>query len=489
MKLFYHLYGYLLLGMIALIGIDEYLNFQAEVEQYEADMISNAIQNGKSISGMISHTWAKDGKDKALELLDDASQSGTMQIRWVWLDTPSEVFSASPSTKSHLAKALNGESVSIKLQQQDGSYLRYTYVPVDVGTSRKGALELSETLLSLKEFSQKMVIRALTITALLALICGLILYFFIDRKIRIPLTNVMAQAKRIGRGDLSTNTTIIGNDELAEMAETMNNMCSRLVIAKEKINFEYDARLKTLKQLRHTERLSSFGVIAAEIAHELGTPLNVVDGRAKMIMTEDLEMADIKDCATIIKSQAEKMTGTIRQLLDFTRNPIQKKSTEDIGFHIKQVFQLLYPMASKQRVSFFLKKEKDTEVTLHADFSQLQQVLVNLLMNAIQAMPDGGKIDVSLSNELLPSSTEESRIKNQYVKIKIEDEGEGICQENFKHIFTPFFTTKTVGAGTGLGLSIAHGIIEENGGWIDIENNVLHGACFSVYLPLKEQKE
>jgi signal transduction histidine kinase len=145
-------------------------------------------------------------------------------------------------------------------------------------------------------------------------------------------------------------------------------------------------------------------------------------------------------------------------------------------------------MAAKQRVSFSLKKDRDVEITLNADFSQLQQVLVNLIMNGIQAMPDGGKIDVTLSNELLSRSAGENRVKNKYLKIIIKDEGEGIEQKNLKHIFTPFFTTKTIGTGTGLGLSIAHGIVEENGGWIDIENNELSGACFTVFLPLQDQR-
>jgi len=487
MKLFYHLFVYLLLGMIALIGIDEYLNFKAEIEQYETDMITNAIQNGNSISGMISHTWKESGEAKALELINDASGSGSIKIRWVWLDILHKNFTGTTAEKEQLEKVLLGEKVSLKLHGDDGSLLRYTYVPVEIGISRKGALELSQTLLSFKEFSNRMLARAFIITALLALVCGLILFFFIDRKIRLPLNSLMAQAKRIGQGDLTANNAIVGNDEFAEMAETMNDMCSRLLIAKEKINFEYNARLKTIEQLRHTEHLSSFGVLSAEIAHELGTPLNVVDGRAKMILSENLQREEIEDCATIIKNQAERMTVIIRQLLDFTRQPKQKKSTEDISFHIKQVFQLLYPMAAKQRVSFLLNKKSSAEVILHADFSQLQQVLVNLLINAIQAMPDGGEVEVSLSNEMLSLSSNEDLIKHKYLKIRIQDEGEGICKENIKHIFTPFFTTKTIG--TGLGLSIAHGIVEENGGWIDIEGNVKNGACFTVYLPVKEQKK
>jgi len=297
----------------------------------------------------------------------------------------------------------------------------------------------------------------------------------------------MVQARRIGEGDLSADNSIRGNDELVEMAQTMNDMCSRLLIAKEKINFEYDARLKTLEQLRHTERLSSFGVLSAEIAHELGTPLNVVDGRAKMIISENLTQEEIHSSATIIKNQAVRMTTIIRQLLDFTRNPTQHNSFEDITFLIKQVFQLLHPMASKQHITLVLTKEENTESSLKADFSQLQQVVVNLLMNAIQAMPNGGKVDVNLTNEMLPVSIFEERVKQKYLKVCIQDEGEGICEKNLAHIFTPFFTTKKIGTGTGLGLSIAHGIVEDHEGWIDIESATQSGACFTVYLPIKEQ--
>lgn len=488
MKLFYHLFGYLLLGMISMIGIDEYLNFQAEIEQYEADMITNAIQDGKSISGMITNIWKESGETKALELIRAANQPGTIQIRWVWPHILVNEFTGPHEAKKQLQQILEGKIVSIKLQQKDGSLIRSTYVPVDVGEQHNGAIELSQTLISLKQFSKKMLIRACIITILLGLVCGTILYWFIDRKIRLPLNKLMAHAKQIGQGDFRANNTIIGNDELTEMAQTMNDMCSRLIIAKEKIKFEYDARLKTLEQLRHTERLSSFGVLSAEIAHELGTPLNVVDGRAKMIISENLQPDEIQDCATIIRKQVERMTIIIRQLLDFTRRPKQQSSYENMAFLIKQVFQLLHPMATKQHVSFFLHKEENISILLTADFSQLQQVLVNLLMNAIQAMPDGGKVDVNLSNEMISTSSHEERIKKEYVKIRIHDEGEGICKENIEHIFTPFFTTKKIGTGTGLGLSIAHGIIEEHGGWIDIESSVHHGACFTVYLPIEEQK-
>jgi two-component system NtrC family sensor kinase len=486
MKLFLHLYGYLLFGIIILVGIDEYLSFNAEVEQYEADMITSATQNGKSISGMITHIWQEGGEEKALELIHDASNSGQFSIRWVWpqvlLDDPLY----STALKPQLRKILEGQTVSFKMRDKDDCFERYTYVPVDIGEQQRGALELRQTLVPLENYTRAMLTRAFTITTLLALICGLILYMFINWKIRLPLSKLMDQAKRIGHGDFSANHNINGNDELAELAYTMNDMCSRLIIAKEKIKFEYDTRLKTLEQLRHTERLSSFGVISAGIAHELGTPLNVVDGRAKMIINEELHDGEIKDCAQIIKNQAERMTGIVRQLLDFTRRPKQHVSEDNVALLIKQVFQLLYPMAVKQHVYFNLCQEEGSDVVFRADFSQLQQVVVNLLLNSIQAMPNGGKIEVSLSNIMLDNSSDHDGGPGKYFKLRIHDEGEGIHEEDLEHILTPFFTTKAIGSGTGLGLSIAHGIVEEHGGWIDVESRVQNGACFSVYLPMGE---
>ena len=489
MKLFYRLYGYILLGLVALLVTDEYLSFRVEIEQYEADMVTNALQDGRSISAMIAHVWAESGEAKAKELIADASQAGDLDVKWVWVDSLSEKSLLALREKELLESLRMGESVSVKERDKKGSILRYTYVPVHLGTERQGALELKQTLVFLQEYRQRMVVRACTITFFLAVVCGLILYFFIDRKIRIPINRLMLQAKRIGDGDFSAVETVKGDDELANMTRTMNDMCSRLLIAKEKINFEYNARIRTIEQLRHTERLSTFGLLSADIAHELGTPLNVVDGRAKMIMVEDLSPEEIKDCATIIKSQSERMTQIIRQLLDFTRRPKKHMSLVNIALHIKQIFQLLHPMASKKHVSFELNKPEDIEVLIHCDGAQIQQVLINLLMNSVQAMPEGGKVHVYLSNEVEALGEDTGLNKEKHINIRIVDEGEGISQEHLDHIFTPFFTTKTIGTGTGLGLSISHGIVEEHAGWIDVESSPQTGTSFTVHLPLKESVE
>ena len=118
------------------------------------------------------------------------------------------------------------------------------------------------------------------------------------------------------------------------------------------------------------------------------------------------------------------------------------------------------------------------------DPMQIQQVLTNLIMNGIQAMPSGGRLVVVLAVEKTRRPDTEQRDK-LYLAIRVRDEGEGIKKEDIKHLFEPFFTTKEIGKGTGLGLSIAFGIVEEHGGWIDVESEPGQGACFKIFLPVE----
>lgn len=485
MKLFYQLFFSIFLCVVFLITADSFIRYQIEMEQYEADMIASAIQDGKSIAGMVAHIWKETEETEVLSLIHDASEAGGIDIKWVWLDSlPPETLVALKK-EGDFDKLVAGNIISVKMPNKNGALHRFTYVPVAVDATRKGALELDQTLFFLEEYSKKMFLRAFVMAGVLVVVSGVIIYFIIDWKIRIPLNKLMQQVQRIGGGDFTANDEVGGEGEFAHMSEVMNDMCSRLLIAKEKIGFEHDARLKTLEQLRHTERLSTFGLLAAEIAHELGTPLNVVDGRAKMIMREELSAEETEECAAIIKTQAERMAVIIRQLLDFTRSPKQKSAQTNVGLLVKQIIQLLYPMGSKQNVFFELVNAEQCESTIYCDGAQIQQVLMNLLMNGVQAMPSGGKIYIKLTKYFATNSALDGDKQQEYLKIQIEDEGIGISEDNLAHIFTPFFTTKGLGTGTGLGLSIAHGMVEEHGGWIDVESEKQQGTAFTVYLPMK----
>ena len=488
MKLFSKIYTYLFLGMIGMLIIDGNLNYEEELKQFDIDMADNARQIGWTVSGMISNTWKESGPERAFQLIDDANRANHLiTIRWIWQDEIKSMHGKLiPELAAFNDTELSDEFSFTALDEHRREH-RYTFMAVDIPGNRPGAIQLTQTLEPREKFIQRMLVRSLSITTLLAIVGGIVIYFFIHIKIRGPLEQLSRKAVEIGKGNLMPDLEIKGEDELVSLAGIMNDMCTRLLIAKEKIHFENLARLKTLEQLRHTEKLSTVGQIAAGIAHELGTPLNVVDGRAKMIISEPLEPEEIINCARIIKSQAERMTLIIRQLLDYSRKKkSHPKSLDNIETVIRQVFHLLSPMASKQGITLTLHIVAETKTVCRLDAQQMQQVFMNVIMNSIQATPRGKEVVVEIANITLKSMLHTDDQMKKLIRVDVLDEGEGIPEEQLQEIFTPFFTTKQIGLGTGLGLSIARELLEEHNGWIEVENRRLKGACFSIFLALEE---
>jgi signal transduction histidine kinase len=301
-----------------------------------------------------------------------------------------------------------------------------------------------------------------------------------------PVNSMSDLARRVGEGDLTARTHL-GNrtDELTRLAGGLNRMVEDLETSQRRLEEETNRRIETMEQLHHSERLATVGKLASGLAHELGTPLNVVSGRAQMIATEDMSDDEIVDSATVIKDQSERMTRIIRQLLDFARSRRPEKQPSDPAEIVENVVAMLAPIATQREVA--LKTESHVkDVTVEVDRGQIQQVLSNLIVNAIHAMPDGGDIVVAIDRETIRPPADLGGPESEYAVIKVIDQGIGISAEDLPRVFTPFFSTKGVGEGTGLGLSIAHGIVREHRGWLAAESEVGKGSCFSIYLPQGE---
>jgi signal transduction histidine kinase len=202
-----------------------------------------------------------------------------------------------------------------------------------------------------------------------------------------------------------------------------------------------------------------------------------------MICTGELKEDEITEYSRIIGEQAERVTRIIRNLLDYARRRPPDRSLQDLEQIVSRVIEMLSSTARKAKVRLDLAKTGQIP-QIAVDPMQIQQVLTNLIMNGIQAMPSGGRLVVVLAVEKTRRPDTEQRDK-LYLAIRVRDEGEGIKKEDIKHLFEPFFTTKEIGKGTGLGLSIAFGIVEEHGGWIDVESEPGQGACFKIFLPVE----
>lgn len=230
------------------------------------------------------------------------------------------------------------------------------------------------------------------------------------------------------------------------------------------------AHAATVEQLRHRDRLALVGQIASGIAHELAAPLNVITGRARLLLEPDVTSTEVAPHARSIVEQGERVTSTIRQLLDFARRRGPELGDTDLHKLSQRVLELIRPLATKRRVKLVLLPAEGDCITA-VDLNQIQQALTNLILNAVQAMPQGGTVEVSVRAEATACA------------LSVRDTGTGIAPEIRGRIFEPFFTTQRAGEGTGLGLSITEGIVRDHGGTIEVESTVGVGSRFILRLP------
>lgn len=347
--------------------------------------------------------------------------------------------------------------------------------------SRDSYIEVSQSLQGLNEQIRAGVRGILLKSAILFVLAALCMIFLGAWFVARPVQTLMAFARRIGEGDLSQRVVLAGHDELSELGATLNTMCERLAEARAQLAAEAAERVAAVQQLRHADRLKTLGQLAAGIAHELGTPLNVVSGHAKMIMSGDFGPDEVRESAGVIKDQIAHITAVIRQLLDFARPSRLVLAPVDVAELVKHTVKLLSHLAAERRVRIVFG-EKLEELTARIDAGQIRQALMNLLFNAVQACKPSQAVRVSVrrASDLRPGASD----RTGYAVVSVQDEGHGISRDDLPRIFEPFFTTKAAGEGSGLGLSVARGIIEEHGGFIEVDSAPGAGSCFSLYIPL-----
>lgn len=475
-----------LLGVALIFSIYSYFSIQREREQLKKSLSREARHLGESLRVMVTEIWHQQGEREAIAFLARANQvHGEMLVRWVWVEkNATEKFQPRVPIEQ-LEDLREEETLALLAASEDGRDFLLTYLPLLIdGGKRVGAIELSESMDELHDYVEEslrrsaMVVGAMVVTSLL--LVGVLGSFWVGR----PMRHLHAQAERIGTGDFSTSLNLTGSDELTDLGNTIERMRTQLAEARKAEEAATREKFETLEKLRHTERLATLGKLSAGMAHELGTPLNVISGRAKLIGTAELPAEDIVRSAKIIGEQTERMTSIMRQLLSFARRGEARKQSVELNALLRSVLPLLEPSRKEKKVEVVLS-EAEQELTVSADPGQLQQVLLNLALNGIQSMDDGGRLELQAGKERRVKPPKNLNLSaKEWCSLQVRDQGSGISKENMSHIFDPFFTTKEVGQGTGLGLSIAYGIIEEHGGWIDVDSQLGQGSRFIVYLPL-----
>jgi signal transduction histidine kinase len=485
MKLVRRLTLYLLVVIGTVVGVDTWLGVRAHLKLFEEDARRDERVLGRAFATAVEAEWRARGEGSASALIEEASRrEDGVEIRLVRLDLPpGDPLAPEASASALEAWADDRALLQLRHEGEHGARL-LTYValatPLD---ERPFALEISETLSHERTYPLARVRRTLAAAALTLLACGAIAWGVGVRLVGRPVSRLVAKARRIGSGDFSEPLLLPGCDEFSLLAVEMNAMAGQLDAAARRVSVESAQRIAALEQLRHADRLTTVGKLASGLAHELGTPLNVVSGRAKMIASGEATGPDeVVSCARIVCQQAERMTGIVRQLLDFARRRSPEKSPTDVAQLARQTASLLEPLAGRRGVHL-LCADAGAPLVAALDASQVQQALTNLVVNAIQATKAAGTVRLRALRQDVDSRAQAPRPAGGYAVLEVSDDGEGIPAERLGVIFDPFFTTKGIGEGTGLGLSVAHGIVQEHGGWIEVESAPGRGSCFRIWLP------
>lgn len=472
----------LVLGILAVMGAYAYVQVRREVSFFESDL-QQLKRRGHALRATVRSVWQREGEERTREIVAEmaAMLGETVEAHWRRLDAPHGDARYTDLTADERAALARDGAVRHTRTAETGEVSRNTYLLMAPGDPT--VLEVSESLQREVQFVQMSELAIAGATFTVALVCGLIAvgigYRFVGR----PIRELRDQSRLMAAGDFSHRLVVRQRDEIGELAHEMNALADRLVDAREQLAAETEARIATLEQLRHTDRLATVGQLASGIAHELGTPLSIVSARAVMLGADQPSPAEVSENARIIGEQAGRMTGIIRQLLDFSRRRGPQLGIADVRVIAARTLELLSSAARKRRVSTALVGEPSSALA-EVDQNQLQQALANVIVNGIQSMPEGGRLTVEVSPRRVRPPDDSGRPEGDYLCVTVQDEGCGIAPDHVGRIFEPFFTTKEHGKGTGLGLSTVYGIINNHGGTIEVESEPNRGTTFSLYFPL-----
>ena len=332
--------------------------------------------------------------------------------------------------------------------------------PLNVSSKRFGTLRLGYSLSGLARDVRNLKRKALALT----ISASALMIFFVFVAARImarPIRRLASALNAVHLGKLEPTPLPDRNDEIGDLQNSYRTMVDRL-------REEELERRKTHELLGRMEKMATIGTLAAGIAHEINSPLTGAMHSVQTLRKESLSPQKRDQYLQVVGESLDRIRRAVSQLLDYSTVHATNFSECDLSRLVRKTLELLDYQIDRNRIEV---ENLLTPLTIRADAHKLEQVLVNLVLNAIAAMPSGGKLEISHFHNG-PSLT-----------LVVADTGEGIAEENLARIFEPFFTTKGMGKGTGLGLAVCRKIVEQHGGRISVTSHPGEGAKFFISLP------
>lgn len=344
-----------------------------------------------------------------------------------------------------------------------------------------GVIGNSDYLVSPAANSRNLLIALFSIGTAAVILIG----FLQARNIAKPISQLRAMSQAVAGGNLDQSIKIRRNDEIGALGEAFDTMTMHLrertaeadrlyeeSLRRNKELAEANARLKSAQiQLVQSEKLAAIGQLTAGIVHDVKNPFAVIMGMAEVLGDDEGLDEDTRHGLKVIRESAVKGNNIVSDLLKFARQSQPEMLTTDLRETLQAALRLTAYLTRRCQTSISLP---ESPLLATYDARQIEQVLINIIQNAVQSMPEGGELTIRMVEV------------NEDAQIMIQDNGCGIAEENLQRIFDPFFTTKSEGEGTGLGLSVSYGIIANHHGRIMVDSTLGKGTTFTIHLP-KEQ--
>ncbi len=481
MSLGHKLTIYLLIGVLIVVGLDAYLSLERTRENLLTDLRSEVA----TISRTLQLTLDTAGGDTPEQYFDRLTTGigGFENVFGVaFYNLDGQVVSLSPSLKDRELPEVDVRRVietrtpaeGLLSDQNVQRYYRIGPIANSEGEGVAAFLIIEDLPLFTNEFHSR-ALQMLATTLALLVVFAMIVSFVIRRNVTQPLAQFARQIEAIGQGRWDQRLLSPRRDEIGRLAQEFDRMCAQVEAAQQKLIVESEEKLRLERALRHSGKLAALGQLASRLAHEIGTPLNVIQGRAEQLLRQDSLAEKEQNFIKVIISQIERISGFLRQLLTLARRPEPKLRSVSLNDILRRVREVLGDRGPSPGVTIRLDLAEDVPPIL-GDPEQLEQVFLNLSVNAIQAVETKGT--VTITTRLVRNG----RMGGvDMVEAVVADTGPGVHPDDLPRLFEPFFTTKGSG-GNGLGLAISREIILNHQGEIRVESEPGRGARFIVSL-------
>jgi len=511
----------ILLLAVPFLGVTAYFNFDSQKQQlinnviHEADSFSDTIKQSTKYDMQkfdregVHHTIESVGQQEGVEWIRIFDKEGMVMYSSdpdeisTMVDKKAEACYGCHAAEKALEKLPTPERYRIFPSREHGTRILAMINPIYNEPScsqaachahppAKKVLGVIDVALSLEKVDRQirrnrnnMIWFGLASILGISLLVALFIQRFVDQPVRLLVSGF----QRVAGGDLNQRVYIPSGDEMGVLARAFNRMAEDLKKADEEIKEwgrtlehkveEKAAELQNIQEhLIQTEKMASLGILGAGVAHEINNPLAIISMYAEMSL-EEIEkingLEEIRDNLQTIIRKSEIAGNIVRNLLQFSRQTTSEKKIIDLNVTIEKSLNIIRNQAEIQNVKIAADLAPDLR-PIFADDAKLQQVWTNIILNALQAMPEGGTLTITTRN----------LAGNHTLEVSFTDTGVGISRENLGKIFDPFFTTKDTGKGTGLGLSVSYGIIQEHDGTISVESEPGKGTTFTFRIPVKQ---